>query len=172
MTEENMAMDARPEETAAEAVIEPAAGAADERLAALVEDLRAGIGGQLKEALAEALRLGGMTDEARAAHEADQREAALAAREAALTRRELRADAQARLTARGLPAALAEAVDCADRAAMERSVAALADAFDAAVQDAAQARLRGVSPVSGAPAPAEDDMDDATYYRMKRMMGM
>lgn len=138
-------------------------GVAD-MLAALKDELEA----KLREHLEEAVRLNGMSPEERTAYDAQNRLKALEEREKALERRELKADAQEKLAAAGLPATLAEALNCEDRAAMERSVKALGDAFHQAVQAAVEARLKGVSPAAGASAQETgDELDDAAYYSLQ-----
>ena len=157
------------EEQQAVAATEPAGDEAAEAdmadmLAALKDDLEA----KLRETLEEAVRLNGMSPEERTAYDAQTRLKALEEREKALERRELKADAQEKLAELGLPAGLAEALNCEDRAAMEKSVRALGEAFHQAVQAAVEARLKGVSPAAGASAQETgDELDDEAYYSMQ-----
>ena len=165
-------------EETAEGTAEPAAPAADEaaraeapEMTGLLEALKGEMERQVRGALDEALRLNGMSPEARAEYEARAREDDLTAREQALLRRELRSDARELLAEKGLPASLAEAVACENRPGMESAVRALEGAFRQAVQAEVEARLRGVAPAAGAAAmEAGDDMDDETYYAMQRML--
>ena len=146
-------------------------GVAEARVADMLEQLKAEMEERLRAALDEAVRLNGMSPEERAAYDTQNRLKALEDREKALERRELKADAQDALAAKGLPAALAEALNCEDRAAMERSVAALDGAFRQAVQSAVEDRLKGTSPAAGASAQdTGDELDDDAYYRMQADM--
>lgn len=134
---------------------------------AMMETLRADLEEKVRRALEEALRVSGMDPEERAAYDAKSRERALEAREQALARREARADALELLAEKGLPAALADAVRCDTREDARVSVEALDAAFREAVQEAVEARLKGVAPIAGASAQDEGaNLDDQSYYRM------
>ena len=115
----------------------------------------------------EARKVSAMEPEQRAAYEAQSRERALEEREKAILRREARADVLEQLAAKGLPAALADAVRCDSPEEAKRSVAALETAFREAVQTAVEARLKGVSPIAGASAQDEGELDDESYYRLR-----
>lgn len=141
---------------------------AEARVADMLDALKAEMESRLREALDEAVRLNGMSAEERAAYDTQARLKALEDREKALERRELKADAQEALAAKGLPVALAEALNCEDRMAMEKSVTALDGAFRQAVQEAVEERLKGTSPAAGASAQdTGDELDDEAYYRMQ-----
>ena len=115
----------------------------------------------------EARKVSAMEPEQRAAYEAQSREQALEEREKAILRREARADVLEQLAAKGLPAALADAVRCDSPQDAQRSVAALEAGFREAVQAAVEARLKGVSPIAGASAQDEGELDDESYYRLR-----
>ena len=118
----------------------------------------------VEAARAEAEKLAGMNAEERARHESAQREQALAAREEALVRRELRAEALEALGQRGLPGALAEALDYRDAERVQASLDGVEAAFRKAVQLGVEERLRGVQPPAGKSAPDAEDLTDAQYY--------
>lgn len=163
--------DALPETAAREPeeALQDEAGEAmtEAQLEARLRDLRAELEGSVRQALNEALRVSGMSPEERASYEAQGREQALAAREQALLRREARADVLEQLAAKGLPAALADAVRCDAPEEAKASVEALETAFRQAVQEAVEARLKGASPIAGASAQdGGDELDDESYYRM------
>lgn len=77
------------------------------------------------------------------------REESLAQREAELTRRELHAKAMAALSARQLPAELAELLDYADEARCTASLARVQRTWQQAVQKGVEARVAGAAPRTG-----------------------
>lgn len=90
-----------------------------------------------------------------------EREAALEGREAALLCRELRADAIAQLSQRGLPLELADCLRFDNPEAAEASLAQVEKAFRAQVDKAVEKRLRGQAPKSGAQAAYTAQMRSA-----------
>lgn len=87
----------------------------------------------------------------------------LAQREEALRRREARALAEEALAAAGLPKALAQPMETWNREEIEKAVAALEQAFRAAVTEAVEARLQGDAPRAGV-LRSLNEMDDPDYY--------
>lgn len=157
------AEEAQPVEAAEDALDAPEA-----RMADMLDELKADMEAKLKAALDEAVRVSAMSPEEKAAHNVEGRLKGLEEREKALERREMRAEALEKLAAIGLPAGLADAVNCEDRGSMERSIQALDGAFREAVRLAVEERLRGAAPAAGASAQdAGDDLDDADYYRLR-----
>lgn len=77
------------------------------------------------------------------------REESLAQREAELERRELHAKAMAALSARQLPAELAELLDYADEARCTASLARVQRTWQQAVQKGVEARVAGAAPRTG-----------------------
>ena len=121
----------------------------------------------------EAERLARMTEEERARHDreeaenaARQRESNLAAREAEITRRELRAEARDTLSQRGLPLDLADMLDYSGADACSASISVLEKAFRKAVQTGVDERLRasGVRLRTAGSEPDYDSMTDAEYF--------
>lgn len=96
----------------------------------------------------EAEKLAQMTAEQRAQHDREQREAALAQREAELNRRELRATALNTLAERGLPSTLAETLNYTDADQCNASIDSVEKAFRAAVQQGVESRMKGSVPAA------------------------
>lgn len=125
-----------------------------------------------QEARSEAEKLAKMSEEQRMEHyrqaaaQAEQeREAAIAQREADITRRELRAQALDTLTERGLPRNLADVLDYSSAEKCNESIDALDKAFRVSVQQGVDERLRqsGVTLKQGS-TPDYAHMSDADYY--------
>lgn len=94
----------------------------------------------------EAAKLAKMNAEEKAQHEREKREKELADREAAVTRRELKAEARAQLAEQGLPAKLADVLDFSSAENCKASFESVTAAFNEAVQDAVNERLRSKEP--------------------------
>lgn len=103
----------------------------------------------LETAKTEAEKLARMTAEEKAAHEQQERETKLAAREAELNRRELRATALQTLAEKQLPAELAEVLDYADADKCNASITSVEKVFRAAVQKGVEERMKGKPPADG-----------------------
>lgn len=99
---------------------------------------------------AEAERVAAMTAEEKAKHEREKRETALDAREAELTRRERTSLAKEYLAKKGVPSALAGAVDITDPDGIEASAAAVAKTFAEAVSAEVAKKLAGTPPKKAA----------------------
>jgi hypothetical protein len=100
------------------------------------------------QARQEAEALAQMTAEQRAEHQMTEREAALAAREDALKRREIHAAAVQLLQEKGLPAELADALEYADVQSMNLAIEQLEKAFRAALQQGIEERMKGMAPAA------------------------
>ena len=98
----------------------------------------------------EAEKLATMTAEEKAEHERQAREDKLAAREAELTKRELRATALQTLAEKSLPAELADVLDYADADKCNASIGSVEKVFRAAVQKGVEERMKGETPTAGA----------------------
>lgn len=120
---------------------------------------------QIEQAKSEAERLARMTTQERAAHEFQERETELNAREREISRRELRAEALRALSERGLPSELGEALSYADAQSVQKSLDAAERAFRAAVQSGVEERLRGTLPRSAQAVLSQDS--DEEYYRAR-----
>lgn len=103
----------------------------------------------VQTARAEGERLAQMTADERARHDAQERESALARREADVSRRELRAQALETLAGKGLPHELADVLNYASADECNASIAIVEKAFRVAVQKGVDARMQGDPPKSG-----------------------
>lgn len=92
---------------------------------------------ELQKKLDESEKLAGMDASEKAGYLREQAEKSLAAREAAVAKRELMADAAERLKNAGLPSGLAACLDYSDRQACEASFITVTEAFSEAVRAAA-----------------------------------
>lgn len=101
---------------------------------------------QVDRARGEAERLAQMTAEQRAQEEAKKRQQELEAREADITRREVRAQAMETLAEKGLPKGLVDTLDCTNADTCQASLEAVEKAFKAAVEAEVNARLRTPEP--------------------------
>jgi len=90
------------------------------------------------------------TQSTQAESDARLREESLARREAELARRELHAKALDALSARQLPAELAELLDYADESRCTASLARVQKTWQQAVQKGVEARVAGAAPRTGA----------------------
>lgn len=97
----------------------------------------------------EAERLAKMTAQQKAEHEAKEREEKIAARERAVTLRELKAEAYATLAERELPKELADVLDYSDADKCKASIDAIEKTYRAAVQAGVEERMKGTTPKRG-----------------------
>ena len=109
--------------------------------------------------LSEAERLAKMTKEEKEQYQRQKKEKELSDREAAITRKELMAEAKNTLASDGLPQELAEVLNYADAESCNKSIAAVEKAFQSAVQAAVEERLKGKDPMKKAPRDAEDALE-------------
>lgn len=118
--------------------------------------------------LSEAEKLAKMTAEQKWAYLADKREKELEAREAELTRKELKATATATLAEKHLPVSLADTLDYSSAEACTKSIAAVEKAFTEAVQAAVEEKLKGGAPAKKATTPdAKKAEADAIFAAMQ-----
>ncbi|MCR1986847.1 DUF4355 domain-containing protein [Blautia coccoides] len=120
--------------------IDTAVGEAQEKWQALTDDK-----------LSEAEKLAKMTKEEKTQYLAQKHEKELAEREAGITRRELMAEAKNTLAEKKLPAGLAEVLNYTDADSCNKSIAAVEKAFQEAVEEGVQERLKGGTPPTKAP---------------------
>ena len=104
----------------------------------------------------EAAKLAQMQADEKLEYERKKREDELNKREADITRRELRAEAITQLTAKGLPAELADILDCTSAENCKKSMEAAEKAFNKAVEKATNAKLKGTPPKTGGNNQPED----------------
>lgn len=109
--------------------------------------------------LSEAEKLAKMTKEEKAQYMQQKKEKELSDREAAITRKELMAEAKNTLAGKNLPQELAEVLNYADAESCNKSIVAVEKAFQSAVQAAVEERLKGKDPMKKAPRDAEDALE-------------
>lgn len=108
----------------------------------------------------EAARVAKMNADEKARHEQEKREKAFAEREAAITKREMTADAIEKLAENGLSPKLAKCFNYSSREAFEASYDEVTAAFSEAVADQVNEKLKGGKP----PAAATDIGGSSTNY--------
>lgn len=118
--------------------------------------------------LSEADKLAKMTKEEKAQYMQQKREKELSDREAAVTRKELMAEAKNALAEKKLPAGLSEVLNYTDADSCNKSIAAVEKAFQAAVEAAVQERLKGGNPPKKAPETEETDLAKQIEKAMSR----
>ena len=101
--------------------------------------------------LSEAEKLAKMTQGERDKYNQQKMEKELAEKEAAITKRELMAEAKITLAEKKLPVGLAEVLNYTDADSCNKSIDAVEKAFQAAVEAAVQDRLKGGTPPGRAP---------------------
>ncbi|MFR1351769.1 MAG: DUF4355 domain-containing protein [[Clostridium] symbiosum] len=111
----------------------------------------------MDDKLSEADKLAKMNKEEKAQYLHQKKEKELADKEAAITRRELMAEAKNTLAEKKLPVGLAEVLNYADADSCSKSIDAVEKAFQEAVQAAVEEKLKGGTPPKK--APSEDGKD-------------
>lgn len=101
--------------------------------------------------LSEAEKLAKMTKEEKEKYLHDKQVKELEAREAAVTKKELMAEAKNTLAEKKLPADLADVLNYANADECKKSIASVEKAFQTAVEAAVQERLKGGNPPKKAP---------------------
>lgn len=127
--------------------VQKALGTAKEKWSALMDDK-----------LSEADKLAKMNKEEKAEYLRQKQEKELKDREAAITRRELMAEAKNTLAEKKLPVGLAEVLNYADADSCSKSIEAVEKAFQEAVQAAVEEKLKGGTPPKKAPSGGEEDL--------------
>ena len=115
---------------------------------------------RIKAAVTEAQKLAKMSADERAQHEREELQKTLTAREAEITKRELRAEAKSQLSDKGLPVELAEVLPYNDAETTNAALEAVEKVFRAAVQKAVNESLKGNAPKVNQPAPLGDSIAD------------
>jgi len=117
---------------------------------------------QMETARTEAEKLARMSEQERLQHTLKEREAALAAKERELTRKELRAQAAAELAKRGVPADFADFAKLDDADACQASIDLLSGtylaALEAGIASGVMAKVGGTAPKTGAAEPEGPDL--------------
>lgn len=102
------------------------------------------------EKVSEADKLAKMTKEEKAAYQLQKQKKELSEREAAITRKELMAEAKNTLAEKKLPVSLSEVLNYSDADSCKNSIEAVEKAFQVAVEKAVEEKLKGGKPPKGA----------------------
>lgn len=122
---------------------------------------------QLEDEKTEAEKLAGMSEKDKKKYQEEKRVRDLDEREAAITRRELTAQAKIQLADKGIPTELAEILNLTDADSCKKSIDIVEKAFQSAVEKAVEQKLKGGNP----PKKAEDDQTSEAEQVYKLMMG-
>ncbi|WP_409015709.1 DUF4355 domain-containing protein [Anaerostipes caccae] len=117
--------------------------------------------------VSEAEKLAKMNKEEKAQYLQEKKEKDIQAREAAITKRELAAEAKNTLAEKGLPPELAEVLNYSDADSCKQSISAVEKAFQKAVEKAVEEKLKGGQP----PKNPQDQGSDLQKEIEKAMMG-
>jgi len=128
----------------------------DKRVAKAQETARQKWEAEAKAQADEAAKLAKMQADEKLEYERKKREDELTKREADVTRREVRAEAITQLTTKGLPAELADILDCSSAENCKKSMEAVEKAFNKAVEKKTNDKLRGTPPKTGGNNQPED----------------
>lgn len=123
--------------------------------------------------LSEAEKLAKMSKEEKAQYLQQKREKEISDREAAVTKKELMAEAKNTLAEKKLPVGLAEVLNYTDADSCSNSITAVEKAFQAAVEAAVEERLKGGSPMKKAPEGQQsqyEGIDAATVAQVEALM--
>ena len=123
----------------------------------------------LTDELSEAEKLAKMTKEEKAQYMQQKKEKELSEREAAITRKELMAEARNTLACDGLPQELAEVLNYTDADACKKSMETVKTAFQKAVEAAVEEKLKGGKPPKKATETDEQKTQQQKVYNA--MMG-
>lgn len=117
--------------------------------------------------LSEAEKLAKMNKEEKAQYMQQKREKDLTDREAAVTRKELMAEAKNTLASDNLPVELAEILDYTDADSCMKSMEKVKNAFQKAVEAAVEEKLKGGKPPKKAPeTDAQKALEQQVYNAM------
>ena len=108
-----------------------------------------------------------MTKEEKAQYMQQKKEKELTDREAAITRKELMAEAKNTLASDGLPQELAEVLDYSDADTCKKSMEKVKEVFQRAVETAVEEKLKGGKPPKKAPGgDAQKALEEQVYNIM------
>lgn len=117
--------------------------------------------------LSEAEKLAKMTKEEKAQYMQQKREKELTDREAAITRKELMAEAKNTLASDGLPQELAEVLNYSDADTCKKSMEKVKEVFQRAVETAVEEKLKGGKPLKKASGgDAQKALEEQVYNIM------
>lgn len=128
----------------------------DKKVGQALETAKAKWDADAKAQADEAAKLAKMKADEKTEYERQKRETALAEREAAITKRELRAEAVTQLAEKGLPSALADLLDYSSAENCKKSMESAEKAFNDAVSASVTEKLKGKPPKTGGQGQTED----------------
>ena len=120
---------------------------------------------QLQEQQTEAQKLEKMSEKEKKKYQEEKRIKDLDDREAAITRRELTAQAKVQLADKGIPTELAEILILTDADSCKKSIETVEKAFQTAVQRAVEERIKGREPMKKAKDAKLTD-EELVYQKM------
>lgn len=141
----------------------------DRRVQKAIETAKGKWDALMDDKLTEAEKMAKMTKEEKAAYQKKKEEQALADREAAVTKRELMAEAKNTLAEKNLPVELADVLDYKDADSCKTSLETVEKAFQKAVQKGVEDRLKGDKPLKK--ADQTDEMAKLEEQVLKAMKG-
>lgn len=120
--------------------------------------------------LNEAQRLARMNEEEKREYLDQKREKELADREAAITRRELEAEAKSTLAEKGLPLSFAAMLNYADAASVKKGIEALEKEWTPAIESSVEEKLKGGKPPKDAKTEGEKQNYETEVERVRALM--
>ena len=120
---------------------------------------------QLEDQKTEAQKLETMSDKEKKKYQEEKRIKELDDREAAITRRELTAQAKVQLADKGIPTELAEILNLTDAESCKKSIETVEKAFQTAVEKAVEEKIKGREPMKKAKDVKLTD-EELVYQKM------
>ena len=120
---------------------------------------------QLEYQKTEAQKLETMSDKEKKKYQEEKRIKELDDREAAITRRELTAQAKVQLADKGIPTELAEILNLTDAESCKKSIETVEKAFQTAVEKAVEEKIKGNAPMKKAKDKTLTD-EELVYQKM------
>lgn len=119
----------------------------------------------LEDEKTEAQKLETMSEKEKKKYQEEKRIKELDDREAAITRRELTAQAKVQLADKGIPTELAEILNLTDAESCKKSIETVEKAFQSAVEKAVEERIKGREPMKKAKDAKLTD-EELVYQKM------
>lgn len=119
----------------------------------------------LEDEKTEAQKLETMSEKEKKKYQEEKRIKELDDREAAITRRELTAQAKVQLADKGIPTELAEILNLTDAESCKKSIEVVEKAFQSAVEKAVEERIKGREPMKKAKDAKLTD-EELVYQKM------
>ncbi len=120
---------------------------------------------ELEDQKTEAQKLETMSDKEKKKYQEEKRIKELDDREAAITRRELTAQAKVQLADKGIPTELAEILNLTDAESCKKSIETVEKAFQTAVERAVEEKIKGNAPMKKAKDKTLTD-EELVYQKM------